>query len=295
MIVCTGLCAGYGQRAVLHHVDFCAKAGEFVAVLGPNGSGKTTLLRVLSGGLPLREGAVQLCGNDLHSLHPKERAHCVAVVPQRVESLPPVLARELVLLGRYPYVSWLGVYRSQDYVAVAAALEAVGAESLAQRQVRELSGGELQRVLLARALAQDTPVLLLDELTAGLDLARMVDLFDVLDSRRRAGVCVVAVMHDVNLAALYATRLVGLKDGSLRFDGAVDQVFTEETLRDLYHIPIHVFPHPVEAVPQACPGRRPLVGAAAREPVPDPASDLVPGAAVSAEYGSASAGGHQRH
>lgn len=287
MIVCTGLCAGYGARAVLRDVDFRAGAGEFVAVLGPNGSGKTTLLRVLSGGLSLQAGTVHLCGRDLHSLRPKERAHGVAVVPQRVESLPPVLARDLVLLGRYPYVSWMGVYSNKDYAAVAAALEEVGAETLAQRPVRELSGGELQRVLLARALAQDTPVLLLDELTAGLDLARMVDLFDVLDSRRRAGVCVVAVMHDVNLAALYATRLVGLKDGSLRFDGAVDQVFTEETLRDLYTIPIHVFPHPVEAVPQACPGRREPVGFADPDLAPDPAGPAADGAS--------GAGGHQRH
>lgn len=283
MIACMGLSAGYGRRTVLHELNFSAHAGEFVAVLGPNGSGKTTLLQVLSGGVTPRAGTVHLGGDALNSLRPRERARRVAVVPQRVEALPPVLARELVLLGRYPYLSWLGVYRREDYAAVGAALEVVGAETLAARPVRELSGGELQRVLLARALAQDTPVLLLDELTAGLDLARMVDLFDVLDSRRRAGVCVVAVMHDVNLAALYATRLVGLKGGSLRFDGAVDKVFTEETLRDLYHIPIHVFPHPAAPVPQACPGRRANAVCAGADVVDFP------------EYHEHSAGKNQRH
>lgn len=285
MIACTGLSAGYGRHAVLRDLDFRAGAGEFVAVLGPNGSGKTTLLRVLSGGLAPLAGEVLLGGAPVNSLKPRDRARRVAVVPQRVDALPPVRVRDLVLLGRYPYLSWLGVYSRMDHRAAAAALEEVGAEELAARAVCELSGGELQRVLLARALAQDAPVLLLDELAAGLDMARMVDLFDVLDRRRKAGACVVAVMHDVNLAALYATRLMGLKGGCVRFDGRAGQVFTEETLRDLYQIPIHVFPHPAAPVPQACPGRR----NAATTDVVAPAESVVP------DGSHGGAGGDQRH
>ena len=255
MIACQGLQAGYGRRTVLRGLDFRAQAGEFVALLGPNGSGKTTLMRVLSGVLARQAGEVWLGGETLDSLHPRERARRVAVVPQRVEGLPPVTAYDMVLLGRYPYLSWFGTYSGADHTAAAGALEEAGATVLASRPVRELSGGELQRVLLARALAQQAPVLLLDELSAGLDMARMIELFDVLDRHRRAGACVVTVMHDVNLAALYATRLVGLKDGSLRFDGPVDRVFTEKTLRALYDTPIYVFRHPVLDLPQACPGR----------------------------------------
>ena len=258
MIACEAVCAGYGRRTVLHDLHFQAGAGEFVAVLGQNGSGKTTLLRTLSGVLARQAGQVLLSGEPLEALRPRERARRVAVVPQRVEALPAVTARDMVLLGRYPYLSWLGAYTDADYAVVAATLAEVRAEDLAQRQVRELSGGELQRVLLARALAQEAPVLLLDELSAGLDMARMVELFDVLDARRRAGACVVTVMHDVNLAALYATRLVGLKEGRVRFDGAVAQVFSEDNLRDLYETCIHVFRHPTLDLPQACPGRASL-------------------------------------
>lgn len=256
MIVCHELCAGYDGRTVLRGVDFQASAGESVALLGPNGSGKTTLLRVLSGVLEPRAGTVTLCGTPLKALSPRHRARRIAVVPQRTEDMPRLRVGELVLLGRYPYLSWLGNYSAADQAAARGALEVTGAASLADRPVRELSGGELQRVLLARALAQETPVLLLDELSAGLDMARMVELFDLLEGRRADGTCLVTVMHDLNLAALYATRLVGLKAGGVIFNGSVRDVFTEELLSGLYETPIHVFPHPVLGVPQACPGRR---------------------------------------
>lgn len=258
MIACHNIHVGYGARTVLHGLNIHANAGESVALLGPNGSGKTTLLRTLSGVLAPAQGNIMLGAGaeaaPLASLSPRQRARRVAVVPQRVEHLPHISARDMVLLGRYPYLSWWGAYSKADHAAADAALSATGADPLALRFLAELSGGELQRVLLARALAQTTPVLLLDELSAGLDMARMKELFDLLEIRRRAGACVITVMHDVNLAALYATRLVGLQAGRILFDGPVNQVFTEEHLSTLYETPIHVFPHPVCPVPQACPG-----------------------------------------
>lgn len=252
MLSCTGIVAGYGNRTVLHEIDFVAGAGEFVAILGPNGSGKTTLLRVLTGTVPLRSGDVFLCGSPALALTPKERAKRVAVVPQRVDALPHVRVREMVLLGRYPYLRWFGAYAPADIAVAESALAVVGATDLTDRMVNELSGGELQRVLLARALAQDAPALLLDELSAGLDMARMMALFDVLDAHRLRGTCLVTVMHDVNLAALYATRIVALRAGRVLFDGPTHEVFTEENLQALYDIPIHVFLHPTAPVPQAC-------------------------------------------
>ena len=246
-----GISAGYGEKAVLRHMEFTLCAGECAALLGPNGSGKTTLLRAISGVLAPQAGSIELMGRPLTALQPRERARMVAVVPQRGQLPQGLTARQMALLGRYPHLSWLGCYGRRDYAAVDEALEACGAAMLAPRRLAELSGGELQRVLLARALAQESPLLLLDELASGLDMARMAGLFDLLERRRAAGACVLMAVHDCNLAAIYATRLLGLKAGKLVFDGPVDAVFTEEKLSALYDIPIGVLPHPLWGLPQA--------------------------------------------
>lgn len=261
MIKCHNLQVKYGQKHVLHSIDFSAKAKEFIVILGPNGSGKSTLLHALSGVVPTVQGNIWLCDTALHTLSAQKRARHVAVVPQRLDILPRMTVHDMVLLGRYPHLSWFGMYNSHDHAAVHTALQETNAAALASRYIQELSGGELQRVLLARAFAQESPILLLDELNAGLDMARMVELFDVLDSKRQAGFCVVAVMHDINMAALYATRLIGLKHGQICFDGAVHKVFTQKNLCELYNTKIHIFPHPImdketeegkKRVPQAC-------------------------------------------
>ena len=246
-----GVRAGYGGQSVLRDAGFTLHAGECAALLGPNGSGKTTLLRTLSGVLTPQAGAIEILGRPLATLKPRERARMVAVVPQRGQLPQGLTARQMVLLGRFAHLSWLGAYGREDYAAADRALEETGAAPLAHRRLNELSGGELQRVLLARALAQESPLLLLDELAAGLDWARMVDLFDLLERRRAAGACVLMAVHDCNLAALYATRLMGLRDGNLVFDGPVAKVFTEENLGALYNIPICVLPHPRWGLPQA--------------------------------------------
>ncbi len=251
MLEVRNLRSGYRERPVLQGVSFAARGGECLALLGPNGSGKTTLLRSLSGVLHAQEGEIFLQGRSLVGMKPRQRARLAAVVPQGGEYPRELTARQMALLGRYPHLSWLGCYGGRDYAAVDEALEACGAAALAPRRLAELSGGELQRVLLARALAQESPLLLLDELASGLDMARMAGLFDLLERRRAAGACVLMAVHDCNLAALYATRLMGLRDGNLVFDGPVAKVFTEENLGALYNIPICVLPHPQWGLPQA--------------------------------------------
>ena len=246
-----GISAGYGEKAVLRRVEFTLRAGECAALLGPNGSGKTTLLRAISGVLAPQAGEIELLGRPLATLSPRQRARMVAVVPQRGQLPQGLTARQMVLLGRFAHLGWLGAYGREDYAAADSALDETGAAPLAHRRLTELSGGELQRVLLARALAQQSPLLLLDELAAGLDWARIVELFDLLERRRAAGACVLMAVHDCNLAALYATRLMGLKGGNLVFDGPVAKVFTEENLGALYNIPISVLPHPQLGLPQA--------------------------------------------
>ena len=156
-----GVRAGYGGQSVLRDAAFTLHAGECAALLGPNGSGKTTLLRTLSGVLTPQAGAIEIQGRPLATLKPRERARMVAVVPQRGQLPQGLTARQMVLLGRFAHLSWLGSYGREDYAAADRALEETGAAPLAQRRLNELSGGELQRVLLARALAQESPLLLL--------------------------------------------------------------------------------------------------------------------------------------
>ncbi len=253
MIELSRVHAGYAHADdVLHDVSLSVAPGELVGLLGPNGSGKTTLLLVLSGVLPPRTGTVSLDGAPLHRLRPRERARRMAAVPQRPEHIPDMDALSLVLMGRYPYTTLLRGYGPDAHAAAQAALRDTGCAHLAERGARTLSGGELQRVLLARALAQGADTLLLDEATAGLDVARALDILGLLHARHLAGACIVAAIHDLNLAALYCTRLIFLKQGRIVEDGPVDRVFTAEVLSRVYETPVSVQPHPVTGAPQAC-------------------------------------------
>jgi iron complex transport system ATP-binding protein len=258
MLDIISLSAGYGQKNILSDISLAARAGECVAILGRNGSGKTTLLRAVSGLLRASKGKILLQGKSVHGLAPRHRARLCAVVAQQEDIPAGLTAREMVLLGRYPWLSWLGTYRQKDHAAAHAALRAVDALALAGRELSSLSGGERQRVLLARALAQESPVFLLDEPTANLDPARMTELLDLLENRRAAGSLVIMVLHDCNLAALYATRLVGIKDGRVLFDGPVAEMFTESRLSALYDAPLRIVPHPDLPVPQALHGKTAL-------------------------------------
>lgn len=255
LIECRELKKSYGRKEALRGVNLELGSGRIIGLLGPNGSGKTTLLRVLAGSLMPTAGMVQVQGADIRRLSPRERARRVAVLSQRSAAPQGMTALQMVLLGRYPWLGWWGSYSAEDRRIAHEALEETGALPLAGRQVSELSGGELQRVALARSLAQQSPVLLLDELAAGLDLARMLELFDLLERRRRAGAALLLVMHDCNLAAQYATRLLGLREGRVLFDGPVRRCFTAENLRALYAVDLHIVPHPRNGLPQALPLR----------------------------------------
>jgi len=251
MIRARGLHCGYGGRAVLHGVDLHLAPGEFAALLGPNGSGKTTLLSALAGLLAPMQGTVELAGRDSAKLSPCERAKLVSCVPQGASAPQGYTVRELVRMGRYAHTGFLGGYGPQDEEAAEAALAEAGCLDLAERQAAELSGGEYQRVLLARALCQGRAALLLDEATSALDLARRVEAFDLLARQHRNGSTILAAVHDLNLAALYCGRLIFLKAGRVALDGPTLDVFTEANLKDIYDTDLRVAPHPVTGAPQA--------------------------------------------
>ncbi|MGE4554264.1 MAG: ABC transporter ATP-binding protein [Desulfovibrionaceae bacterium] len=243
--------AGYGRREVLCGVDLRLAPGEFVGLLGPNGSGKTTLLLTLCRVLPCRSGRIAVHGRDIHSLQLKTLATYIASVPQRFGIPDGLPVRSLVLMGRYAHLDFLAGYGPEDEAAADQALREAGVADLADRRAGELSGGELQRVLLARALAQQTPALLLDEAVANLDVAARVQVCDRLAAQAARGVTILAALHDINLAAQYCGRLVFLKHGRVAVDGPTEAVFTSEILRDIYETEIVVAPHPVTGRPQA--------------------------------------------
>lgn len=250
-IAVRNLCAGYGAKPVLRDVNLDIAPGEMTGLLGPNGSGKSTLLRVLSGVLPPESGTVCLQGRDLYALAARRRARLCATVAQRNPGLSETRVAALVLMGRYPYISFLGGYTEQDHLLARQAMEATGVWDLRKRAGKHLSGGELQRTVLARALAQGAEILLLDEAASNLDVARTVEFHDLLHTRNAQGLTVLTVGHDLNLAALYCRRLIFLKQGRILHDGPTAEVFTAKVLSEIYETPIRVAQHPITGAPQA--------------------------------------------
>jgi iron complex transport system ATP-binding protein len=237
--------AAYGRsrrraRAVLQGVTFEARAGEIVGLLGPNGAGKSTLVRAVSGVLTPYDGSARVLGEEVRDLPARELARRLAVVPQEPRFELPFSALEIVLLGRHPHLSGLAFESAHDVAVAREALARVDALALADLPIDELSAGERQRVVFARALAQEAPVLLLDEPASFLDLRHEVELFDRLRELADEGRAVVAVLHDLNLAAEYCDRLVLLKAGRVAAFGSTAEVLTYANLKSVYETEVYV-------------------------------------------------------
>lgn len=257
-VVVQDLWAGYGGPPVLRGVSLEVPAGDFLGILGPNACGKSTLIRVLSGVLPPSRGSALVGGLDPAAVSPRELAGVVATVPQATDFPFPFTGLEVVSMGRYPRLGRFAAPGHGDRDAVQRALAETDTATLADRYVTELSGGERQRLMLARALAQETEVLFLDEATAAMDVHRKVDAFDLLARVNGRGVTVVAVMHDLNLAASYCRRLLLLQDGEVVRVGPTRAVFTKEALEAVYGTPLEVDIHRATGRPYALflPGRK---------------------------------------
>jgi iron complex transport system ATP-binding protein len=224
-----------GDKAVLVGVSLAIGPGEVVGILGPNGAGKSTLLATLAGLLQPTHGFVALDGRPLADFNRNEVARAIAFLPQKRVVHWSLSARATVELGRFPYAGRPGEMAA-GAAAIDAALAATDVATIAGRSVDTLSGGELARVLMARALAQDTPLLLADEPTAGLDPSHQLALFEVLTARARSGRSVLVAIHDLALAARFCTRLVMLLDGTVLADGPPASVLTEPLLRQAFAI-----------------------------------------------------------
>lgn len=241
MLIVKDLVGGYSGDTVLHDLRLELQSGEVLALIGPNGSGKTSLLRAISGLLPRQRGEVRFHSTSLLSLSPRQRARQLAVVPQAAHLPPAFTVWETVSLGRTPHLNWLGQLGPKDEERIHWALEVTELTPLREHRVGELSGGEQQRVLLGRALAQDCPILLLDEPTAHLDLHHQVAFLTLIRrmaAENRLGVLI--ALHDLNLAALYADRLILLVNGRALASGSPSEVLTESHLQNAYQVPVRV-------------------------------------------------------
>ncbi|MDZ4168133.1 MAG: ABC transporter ATP-binding protein [Coriobacteriia bacterium] len=245
---------GYGGRCVVGRARLSVRAGEIVGLIGPNGAGKSTLLRAVTRDAQVISGAIEICGLDASGIQARERARLVGVVPQQVSVGFSIAAREFVEMGRHPHLPRFGHPTEADRRAVDRALDLTDTAHLSDQPVDALSGGDLQRLALAQALATEPRVLLLDEATAHLDLNHRMQVLDLVHALADEGLAVLAVFHDLDLAARYADRIAVVADGGLGDAGAPTVVLTAEMLRAVFGV-------------RAVVGTDPITGSVAVTPV----------------------------
>jgi iron complex transport system ATP-binding protein len=225
-----GLVVNYGETKALQGVTHCVPRGEWIGLIGANGAGKTTLLKTIARLIDY-EGAIRIDGHETAGLSRRQFAQLVAYVPQKPEFPPEMRAIDYVALGRMPHLGYFGAEGPNDRIRCAELLDRLGLANMAERHLATMSGGELQRLVLAKALAQDAPVLLLDEPTSALDLGRRVEALELVDELRlERELTVISAMHDLTLAAQFADRLILLSAGKVAAVGTAAEVLEESSL-----------------------------------------------------------------
>jgi iron complex transport system ATP-binding protein len=241
MIRFDGVGFGYDPaRPVLDALSLEVPRGQLLGVIGPNGAGKSTVMRLATGLLAPQRGRVTIGDREVTKIPPRELARTVAAVTQEEALEFPFTALEVVLMGRTARLGPLGFERAEDVAAAEQAMAATGVGQLAARPLHALSGGERKRVLLARALAQDPELLVLDEPAAALDIHHQIAIFDLLAERHRRGVTVIVVVHDLNLAAAYCERLLLLRSGAPALAGTVEEILTYQRVKEVFGVEVYV-------------------------------------------------------
>ncbi|GAB4129881.1 MAG: ABC transporter ATP-binding protein [Roseiflexaceae bacterium] len=244
------LTLAYDRAVIITAIDLAIPSGKITALVGPNGCGKSTLLRGMARLLPPKQGSVLLDGKAIHQLPTRELAKQLGILPQNPTAPEGLTVRELVAQGRYPHQSWLQQWAADDEAAVLKALSLTGMADLADRPVDALSGGQRQRAWIAMTLAQETPVILLDEPTTFLDLAHQIEILQLLEQlNREEERTIVMVVHDLNHATRHAQHLVALKGGAVVVAGDPALVVTPDLLRVVFGIEADVIPDPRTGLP----------------------------------------------
>lgn len=254
LLASESISAGYGNRLVLERLSLSIEQGSITALVGPNGSGKSTMLKALARMLHPRHGAVYLDGRDIARLPTREVARRLAILPQGPSAPEELTVAELVEQGRYPHVGPLRLFNDADRAAIARALAETNMTSFRARPLDSLSGGERQRAWIALALAQETPILLLDEPTTFLDIGFQFEVLDLVQRlNEQQGMTIVLVLHDLNQAARFSHRMVVFEAGEIVADGPPASVLTRDMLADVFHVRAEVIPHPEDGYPVCLP------------------------------------------
>ena len=257
-ITIANLSHSFGKGNVLKQVAFSVARGEFFIVIGPNGSGKTTLIKLMAGILKPQKGQIEILGLSNRRYTAKRLARSVAYVPQRLPVDLPFTVGEAVLLGRAPYQGVLGIEHERDLIMARQAMEFTGVAHLAGSTLDQLSGGEQQRVFIARAICQEPDIMLLDEPTASLDLSHQIKVMDLMEKLKiEKGITVIMVSHDINLAAMYSDQVLLLKEGEIASIGLPADVLSFEKLQSTYGCKVLVDESPLGPFPRITliPGR----------------------------------------
>ncbi|MCD6537100.1 heme ABC transporter ATP-binding protein [Candidatus Bathyarchaeota archaeon] len=235
----------YGARRILENIRFSAEKGDFIGIIGPNGSGKTTLLRIINNLLKPTGGAVFLDGREISKMKEKEIAKRISSVPQNPTVNFDFSVWDIVMMGRYPHLGRLSIEDERDEEIVSRCMKLTNVLHLANRSITEVSGGELQRILIARALAQEAKILLLDEPTSNLDINYQIEIMDLLrDLTLKKGITVICTMHDLNLATRYCEMLILLSNGRIRAIGRPEEVVTRDNIKETFGIDVLVEENP---------------------------------------------------
>jgi iron complex transport system ATP-binding protein len=246
----------FGPRQAVCDLSLDLARGEVMALIGPNGAGKTTLIRAIHGGCPVRSGTIRMGGDDLQRMPVELRARRIAVVPQALHLPESFSAFDTVLMGRTPYLTWLGRESEADRDIALEAMRRTDTFDLQARLIGELSGGEQQRILIARALAQRAPLLLMDEPVAYLDIKHQASILSLVrEIARQDGLAVLMAMHDLTFAGQYADRIALMANGILQAIGSPSDVLRREILTTAYGLPVDILAHPEHGYPIIVPAR----------------------------------------
>jgi iron complex transport system ATP-binding protein len=235
----------YDGIPVIADLSFSISKGSFISILGPNGSGKSTLINLLSKVLKGYTGSIEVFGNDIKNLNPRSISKLISVVPQYSNPGFDFTVEEMVLMGRFPYISRFGREKHSDFLIAGSVMKKTGISSLAGKKFNELSGGEKQRVIIAQTLVQDTPVVFLDEPTSHLDINFQIEMMELfLELNRNEGKTIIGVFHDINLASNYSSTAIFLRQGKIYASGEISSVITRENIRNVFKSDVYVGKNP---------------------------------------------------